>query len=154
MDGMTFQKGHPGGPGRPKGSGNKRRWSAAPTDRIHALDFDMTQNAEARQLCFDYGRSLVQKLKDIIEAQATEMTHKLTAIKLLLDRALPVIDLDKVLDQKMAKELADRLADVRQMAEAHRLKSLELDRAQQRISELEMIINAGRSESDGRELFN
>ena len=76
---MTFQKGHPGGPGRPKGSGNRRKWSA-PADRIHALDFDMKQNAEARQLCFDYGRSLVQKLKDIIEAPATEMTHKLTAI--------------------------------------------------------------------------
>ena len=97
----------------------------------------------------------MQKLKDIIEAPATEMTHKLTAIKLLLDRALPVLDLDKVLDQKMAKELAERLADVRTLAESHRIKYLELDRAQQRIAELEMIANAGAGdEPDRRETFN
>jgi hypothetical protein len=150
---MTFEKGAPGGPGRPKGAKNRYRRGTPKSERIHALDFDMRQNKEARQLCFDYGRSLVQKLKDIVEAPSTEMTHRIAAIKLLLDRALPVIDLDKVLDQKMAQELSARLAEVREMAEAHRLKSVELEQAQTRIAELEMLY-AKRSQTNGPELFN
>ena len=111
-------------------------------------------NGAGRVFIDDPAGGLKARAPNIIEAPATEMTHKLTAIKLLLDRALPVIDLDKVLDQKMARELAERLADVRQMAEAHRIKCLELDRAQQKIAELEMIANVGRGEPDGLGVLN